>query len=71
MIFALDNYKESIEAKKWDGWNFHNFVRLQWNAHHTEILDSQLSQVITKDYSNAPRVPMGTWGSVCDPKTQS
>ena len=28
----------------------------------------QLSQVLTKNYSNAPRVPMGILGSVCDPR---
>ena len=32
--------------------------------------DSQLSQVITKNYSTTPRVPMGIWGLVCDPRTK-
>ena len=31
---------------------------------HTDRSDSQLSRVFTKNYSTAPRVPMGIWGSV-------
>ena len=37
---------------------------------HTDRSDSQLSQVNTKNYSNAPRVLMGIWGLVYDPRTQ-
>ena len=37
---------------------------------HTDRSDSQLSWVITKNYSTAPRVTMGVLGSVCDPRTQ-
>ena len=36
---------------------------------HTDRYDLQLSQVLTKNYSNAPRVPMGTWGSGDNPRT--
>ena len=48
-----------------------NFCKNKLNLWtHTDRSDSQLSQVITKNYSNTPRVPMGIWGSVCDPRTQ-
>ena len=35
---------------------------------HTDRFNSQLSQVIPKNYSTAPRVPIDTWGLVCDPR---
>ena len=38
-------------------------------AMHTDRSESQLYRVFTKNYFNAPRVPMGIWGSVYDPRT--
>ena len=35
-----------------------------WPAEQTDISDSQLSPVIIKNYSNAPRIPMGIRGLV-------
>ena len=35
---------------------------------HTDRSDSQLSRVITKNYSTTPRVPMGISGSAYDPQ---
>ena len=45
-------------------------IKLQRNSNtkgcvkirHTDRSGLQLSQVLTKNYSNAPRVPMGIWG---------
>ena len=37
---------------------------------HTDRSGLQFSRVLTKNYSTAPRVPMGIWGLVCDPETQ-
>ena len=37
---------------------------------HTDRSGLQLSKVFTKNYSTAPRVPMGILGLVCDPRTR-
>ena len=36
---------------------------------HTDRPELQLSWVLTINYSTAPRVLMGIWGSVCNPRT--
>ena len=36
---------------------------------HTNRPELQLSRVLTIKYSTTPRVPMGIWGLVCDPRT--
>ena len=42
----------------------------QYRMLHTDQSGLQLSRVLTKNYSATPRVPMGIWGSICDPKTR-
>ena len=55
-------------------------VNVEKTIHHTNTVcvsiiqtdrsGIQFSRVLAKNYSTTPRVPMGIWGSVCDPRTQ-
>ena len=64
-LSLLEKYTKNQGAS----YNFRLGFALSNRPHHIDRSGLQLSWVLSKTYSTTPTVPMGIWGSSCDPRT--